>query len=124
MELKLSDMMDQVKDVQIDIGEKDVASVERIKEETMQKIHNTKAHLPTAGKFSRVGVIAAVMVAILCVTAAAAVAVKWGGFAFTGSMSAAEIEALLNEAETAVSSEYVESDGTVQYVYTRYPDVA
>lgn len=115
MDLKLSDMMDQVKDVQIDIGEKDVASVERIKEETMKKIHNTKAHLPTAGKFSKVGVIAAVMAAILCVTVAAAV-VKWGGFALTGSMSTAEIEALLNEAETTVASEYVESDGTVHYL--------
>lgn len=115
MELKLSDMMDQVKDVQIDIGEKDVASVERIKEEAMKKIHNTKAHLPTAGKFSRVGVIAAVIAAILCVTAAATVAVKWGGFAFTGSMSAAEIEALLNEAERTASRKLVERDGTVHY---------
>lgn len=115
MDLKISDMIDQVEDVQIEIGEKDVASAERIKEGTMKKIHDAKANLPTAGKFSRVGVIAAVMAAILCVTAAAAAVVKWGGFALTGSMSAAEIEALLNEAERAVSWKHVERDGTVHY---------
>lgn len=101
MGLKISDMMDHVENIQIEIGEKNVASVERIKEKTMKKVHDAKANLPTAGKFSRMGVIAAVMAAILCVSAAAAAVVKWGGFALTGSMSAAEIEALLNEAETA-----------------------
>lgn len=116
MGLKISDMMDHVENIQIEIGEKNVASVERIKEKTMKKVHDAKVNLPTAGKFSRVGVIAAVMAAILCVTAAAAAVVKWGGFALTGSMSAAEIEALLNEAETAVSSAYVEEDGTVHYL--------
>ena len=114
MDLKISDMLDHVENIQIEIGEKNVASVERIKEKTMKKVHDAKVNLPTAGKFSRVGVIAAVMAAILCVTAAAVV--KWGGFALTGSMNAAEIEALLNEAETTVASEYVESDGTVHYL--------
>lgn len=109
-------MLDHVENIQIKIEEKDVASTERIKEETMKKIHNTKANIHTARKLSKVGVIAAVMVAILCVTAAAAVVIKWGGFAFTGSMNAAEIEALLNEAETTVASKYVESDGTVHYL--------
>lgn len=116
MDLKISDMLDHGENIQIKIEEKDVASTERIKEETMKKIHNTKANIPTARKLSKVGVIAAVMAVILCVTAAAAVVVRWGGFAFTGSMNAAEIEALLNEARTSVTSEYVDSDGMVHYL--------
>lgn len=116
MDLKISDMLDHVENIQIEIEEKDVASAERVKEETMKKIHNTKANIHTARKLSKAGVIAAVMVALLCVTAAAAVVIKWSGFALTEGMSAEEIEALLNEASTAVASAYEDSDGTVHYL--------
>lgn len=114
MDLKISDMLDHMENIQIEIGEKDVASAERIKKQTMKKIRDAKADIHAAGKLSKMGTAAAVVAVLLCITAAAAV-MKWGGFAFTEGMDAKEIEALLSEAETAVSWKRVERDGTVHY---------
>ncbi len=44
MKLKISDMLDRVENIPVDIEEKDIASTERIKVATMKKIHQTKSH--------------------------------------------------------------------------------
>ena len=74
---------------------KTAVSADRIRTAVLKKVCSMPSRFPLAGRLSRVGFIAAVMAAVLCVTAAAA-AVKRSGFAFIGGRSDAEKSALLH----------------------------
>lgn len=115
MKLRISDLMDHAEPLPVELKQKDTVSADRIKAAALQKVRGASTRAPFAGRLSRAGLIAAVLAAALCVTAAAA-AVKWSGFAFTGGMSDAEKAALLQSASTMVASELVEPDGTVHYL--------
>ena len=115
MKLRISDLMDHADPIPVELRQKDAVSADRIKAAALKKVRSAPSRLPLAGRLSRAGLIAAAMAAVLCVTAAAA-AVKWSGFAFTGGMSDAEKSALLQSASTMVAGELVEPDGTVHYL--------
>lgn len=115
MKLKISDMMDHVESIPVEMQEKNIASAKRIKEATMKKIGKTQSKVFIMKKISRVGIIAAVMAATLCVTVAAAAVIKWGGFAFTNNMSDAEKEAFIKDVSTVYSREYEDKNGNVHY---------
>lgn len=118
MKLKISDMMDYVENIPVDIREKDIASIERIKEATMKKIQDTKTspYTRTARKFSKAVIVAAVMAATLCVTVAAAAVIKWGGFAFTDGMSDADKQAFIENASVLHAGEYEDGNGYTHYL--------
>lgn len=116
MKIKISDMMDHVENVPVEIGEKDIASVKLIKEATMKKIHKTSSQTHVVRKISRAGIVAAVMVAILSITAFAAVVIKWGGCAFTDGMTDAEKNAFIKDASMLYSREYEDKNGYVHYL--------
>lgn len=116
MKLNISDMMDHVDSIPVEIREKDIASVERIKEATMKKIHRTSSKAHVAGRISKAGIAAAVVAATLCITAAAAAVIQWGGFAFTAGMTDAEKDALIEEVSGLACSEYEDENGYVHYL--------
>lgn len=116
MKAKISDMMDHLDGISIDIRETDIASSERIKEATMKKIHDIKSmDSHRTRKFFRAGLIAAVLVVCTLLSAAAVAVFEWSGFASTSGMSKSEKEALLAEASTGTVA-MVEPDGTVHYL--------
>lgn len=116
MKLKISDMIGHADSIPFEIREKDIASVEMIKEATMTKIHSTPSHTRIARKISKAGIVAAVMAAALCITAAAVNIIKWGGFAFTDGMSDVEKNALIEEVSRLGCSEYEDKNGHVHYL--------
>lgn len=116
MKIKISDMMDHVENVPVEIREKEIASAERIKTVTMKKIHNTSAQTHVVRKIAKAGIAAAVMVAALSITVAAAAVIKWGGFAFTDGMSEAEKNAFIRDASMLYSQEYEDENGNVHYL--------
>ena len=116
MKVNISDMMDHVESIPLAIREKDIASAERIKEATMKKIHGSSTQTHGKRKISRIGIVAAVIAATLCVTAAGAAVMKWSGFAFTDGMSNAEKAALIKNATTIHSYVMEDADGYVHYV--------
>ena len=116
MKIKISDMMDHVENVPVEIREKDISSAELIKEATMKKIHKTSSQTHVVRKISKAGIVAAVMVATLSITVAAAAVIKWGGFAFTDGMTNAEKNALIEEVSRLVCTEYEDKNGYVHYL--------
>lgn len=98
MKLKISDMMDDLPCIPVEIGEKEFVTASRIRAQTMQRLHAEAAQGKPVRRISGVGLAAAVIAAALCVSATAAVvAHKWPGFVFTGSMSEAEKDRMLEE---------------------------
>ena len=116
MKIKISDMMDHVENTPVEIREKDIASAELIKEATMKKIHERSSQTHVVRKISKAGMIAAVMVAILSISVAAAAVIKWGGFAFTDGMTNAEKNALIEEVSQLGCTEYEDKNGYVHYL--------
>lgn len=116
MEIKISDMMDHVENVSVEIREKDLASAERIKEAAMKKIRNPPAQAHAVRKIAKAGIAAAVVAAALSMTVAAAAVIKWGGFAFTDGMSEAEKNAFIRDASVRYSQEYEDENGDVHYL--------
>lgn len=117
MKAKISDMMDHIEGVSVEIREKDPASPERIKEATLKKIHDTKSAVSHgARKFFPASLIAAVLAVCMLLSITAFAVFKWNGFASTAGMSETEKEALLEEAATALTMEQVDPDGTVHYL--------
>lgn len=120
MKAKISDMMDHLDGISVDIRETDIASSERIKEATMKKIHDIKS-MDSHGrrrrrKVFRAGLIAAVLVVCTLLSATAVAVSQWHGFASTAGMSKTEKDALLAEAATAGAMQMVGPDGTVHYL--------
>ena len=124
MKIKISDMMDHVENVPVEIREKDISSAELIKEASMKKIHKTSSQTHVVRKISKAGIVAAVMVATLSITVAAAAVIKWGGFAFTDGMTNAEKNALIEEVSQLGCIEYVDENGNVHYLDENGEEVA
>ena len=82
----------------------------------MKKIRRTSAQTHVVRKVSRLGLVAVLLAAALSITAVAAGALLWGGFAFTGGMSRAEKNALLEEVSRLVCTEYEDENGYVHYL--------
>ena len=89
------------------------ASVERIKELSMKKIHS----IPKKRHISAKVIAAVAIVATLGITAAAVTVANSWGFTDTSELSAAEIEALLEEAAIGHYVERVDKHGNVSYLY-------
>lgn len=116
MKIKISDMMDHVEPISLELREQEPASIERIKEATMSKIQNiSKNKTQTVRRISHAGLIAFAAAMTLCLTVVAAVVIQWNGFAFTEDLSFAEKKALLEEGSTACTGEMIETDGTTHY---------
>lgn len=116
MKLKISDMMDDLPCIPVEIGEKEFVTASRIRAQTMQRLHAEAAQGKPVRRISGVGLAAAVIAAALCVSATAAVvAHKWPGFVFTGSMSEAEKDRMLEETSVIHAMEQIDTDGTVHY---------
>lgn len=116
MKIKISDMMDHVENVPVEIREKDISSAELIKEATMKKIHKTSSQTHVVRKISKAGIVAAAMAATLSITVAAAAVIKWGGFTFTDGMTNAEKNALIEEVSQLGCTERVDENGSVHYL--------
>lgn len=116
MKLKISDMMDHIECIPVELREKDIASTERIKEATMKKIQRTPSQTHAARKISKAGIVAAVVAVTLCVTAASAAVIKWGGFALTTGMSEAEKTALLEDASRLYAGSVEDRNGYIHYL--------
>ena len=116
MKLKISDMMDDLPCIPVGIGEKELVSASRIRAQTTQRLHAEAAQGKPVRRISGAGLAAAVIAAALCVSATAAVvAHKWPGFVFTGNMSEAEKEQMLEETSVLHAMEQIDADGTVHY---------
>lgn len=114
MKIKISDMLDHLDGELIETEEMEAASLNRIKEKTMDKIHKEEKKNHSWLGLTRKGLVAAGLAAALCVSAAAYVVVNWEGFARTDDLTDREITQLLEQAETG-ELELVETDGTVHY---------
>jgi len=124
LKVKISDMMDHVENVPVEIREKDITSAELIKEATMKKIHKTSSQIHVVRKISKAGIVAAVMVATLSISVAAAAVIKWGGFAFTSGMTNAEKNALIEEVSQLGCTAYEDKNGYVHYLNENGEEVA
>ena len=71
MKLKISDMMDNVTPTTVEINETENISTDRIKKRTMEMLHSEGQQTRPAKRFSRVGIVAAIIAASLCVSASA-----------------------------------------------------
>ena len=116
MKMKISDMMDHIRDDSVPIQIREIASCEKIKEATMEKLHEkAKAKKPSL-KASRLLLVAALIVLALSVTVSAATTIRTGRFTVIDNMSDGEIKILIDEASMAVAAEYEDADGTVHYL--------
>lgn len=129
MKIRISDIMDQIECTPVELSEQNGFSSRRVREKTLQKIHNasTKYNLkekfsrmrriPKAVKIPKVGITIAVLVLCISTTATAGVIMKWNGFVYTGGLNRQEKEALMEEAGTAYAGAIVnEIDGSVHYL--------
>lgn len=114
MKIKISDMMDDFDSIPIEIQEKDIASADQIKETVMKKIHKEASSNRVARKISKVGIVAAVVAAVLCITAMAGF-IDWDGFSFTEGMNKVEKDTLIEKVAVMGCTESVDKDGTVHY---------
>lgn len=115
MKVKISDMMDYINDDSVKIQEKEIASVNRIKEATMKRIEKESSVTNfKPRKISRVGMIVAVLVLSMMFTGSVFAYLNWDGFANTSEMSKAEKEALLKD-NVAFAVESVDAGGNVYY---------
>ncbi|MCM1543058.1 MAG: hypothetical protein NC121_17610 [Blautia sp.] len=123
MEIKISDMMDQMEFGEIDLQERGTFSSQRIGEKTLEMIRNASMDLVVTGKRSgmrripRAGIAIAALVCCFSITAAAGVIIKWNGFTYTDGLNRQEKAALLKEAGTVYAGMMVdERDGSVHYL--------
>lgn len=116
MKVKISDMMDYITDDSVNVYEKEIASVNRIKEATMKKIEKESSVANFyAIKISKVSIIIAVFALSMMFTGTVFAYLNWNGFANTSEMSEYEKEALL-ENNIAFAGEEIDSDGNVHYL--------
>ncbi|MCM1303502.1 MAG: hypothetical protein NC305_05590 [Lachnospiraceae bacterium] len=117
MKIKISDMMDQMEFGEIDLQERDNFSPQRIREKTLEKIHNAPTRFFLTRKIPRAGIAIAALVCCFSITVAAGGLIKWSGFTYMDGLNRQEKEALLKEAGTAYAGMLVdERDGSVHYL--------
>ena len=92
-------------------------SADRIKRETLEKIHSNAPTARFTGKIPKTGIAVALLALCISTTAAAGVVMRWTGFAYTEDLSTAEKETLMEDASTGYAGEMVnELDGSVHYL--------
>ena len=117
MKIRISDIMDQVECTVVELQERGSFSLQRVREKTLQSIHNTPGESHFMRKIPRMGIAVAALIFCFSITAAAGIVIKWNGFAYTNGLSRREKEALLEEAGTAYAGAIVnEIDGSVHYL--------
>lgn len=114
LKMNISDMMDHVEGVPIEMEEGENVPIQGIQRAVRAKIREQAARPAAGGRLARAWP-AAAAAALLCATAAAAV-IQWNGFAFTQGMSREERAALVAQGETAVASQYEDAAGNVYYL--------
>ena len=113
MKSNISDMMEHLECIPIELGVAEGVSAEHIREKTMQKVHTASARRHGGRRLSRLVILAAALVLMLSVTAGAAL--NWNGFSFTGGMSRSAKRALLDEVQSLTAGAEIDQDGTVHY---------
>lgn len=112
--MKISDLMDSAEPraVELQVG-KDIP-LHAVKSATLHKIR-AATHRPIP-RLSKLGLIAAIVAGVLCVTAAGAASVlHWTGFAETEKLSGAEKASLLEQAASTGTQE-IDQDGNVHFI--------
>lgn len=116
LKIKISDMMDHINDDSVKIQEREIASVNRIKEATMRRIEKESAVANfKSRKISRVSMIVAALVLSMLFTGSVFAHLNWDGFANTSEMSKSEKEALLKN-DVAFAGESIDPEGNVHYL--------
>lgn len=117
MKINISDMMDYAECIPVTMQEKEITSADRIKRETLKKIHSDAPTARFTGKIPKTGVAVALLALCISTTAAAGVVMRWTGFAYTEDLSTAEKETLMKDASTGYAGEMInELDGSVHYL--------
>ena len=117
MKINISDMMDHTDCIPVKMQEKEIISTDRIKRETLKKIHSNAPTARLTGKIPKTGIAVALLALCISTTAAAGVVMRWTGFAYTEDLSTAEKETLMKDASTGYAGEMVnELDGSVHYL--------
>ncbi|MCD7887585.1 MAG: hypothetical protein LUG44_08215 [Clostridiales bacterium] len=115
MKIRISDLMDHMEAVPVEMQERGQVSADRIQEGTMKKIKNAPRRRRMTRRVTKIGLVAAVLAGLLCLTAAGVAVAKWTGFALTDGMSDWEKSALLEQASVAVAGMSEDADGTTHY---------
>lgn len=116
MKTKISDLMDYAEPQVIGLFEKDIASIDSVKEATMKKVKESSAKEFKFRRIPKFGAIAATIAVFMCISVIAYAVVHWNGFARTGNMSKAEKEQLLSDASVGFAGEYEDENGYVHYL--------
>ena len=114
MKIRISDMMDGLEAPPVDMHTDVPMSVERVQNMTLNKIRRPRRIGRLTGRLSKTGILIAVLVSLFSISAIAAMVLHWDGFAFTGHLTEAEKQELL-ETATATNTESVDRDGNVHY---------
>ena len=83
MKIRISDIMDQVECTAVELQERGSFSMQRVREKTLQTIHNASGESHFMRKIPRMGIAVAALVFCFSITAAAGIVIKWTGFAYT-----------------------------------------
>ena len=97
LKMNISDMMDHVESIPIQMEEGENVPIQGIQRAVRAKIREQAARPAAGGRLARAWP-AAAAAALLCATAAAAV-IQWNGFAFTQGMSREERSALVAQGD-------------------------
>lgn len=117
MKIRISNMMDYTECIPLEWQERGNISAYRIKTKTLNKIHELPSTARHVWKIPKAGIVIAVLALCISITAVAATATNWNGFAYTGDLSGREQKALMRDATTAYPSAVVnECDGSVHYL--------
>ena len=120
MKTRISDMMDYLEEVSVNLRETEVASIDNIKEVTMQKI-KTETVTHKTRKNSKMGMIVAALAATLLLAGTVAAHSNWDGFAYISELSKAEKKALSQENSVSMTS--VDPDGNVHYLNAKGEEI-
>ena len=116
MKINISDMMDHTDCIPVEMQEKEIISADRIKRETLEKIHRNGPTARFIGKIPKAGIAVALLALCISTTAAAGVVMRWTGFAYTEGLSTAEKETLMENASSGYAEMINELDGSVHYL--------
>lgn len=112
MKIRISDMLDHMDGLPVNVNDRTDANPDTIKSMTLQKVHAARK---TTRRLPKLGVIAAVLALCLLGTVTVFACVNWTGFAFTGGMTHAEKQAILQDNDNG-TTQLIEPDGTVHYL--------
>ena len=117
MKIKISDMMDHVACIPIDLQKRGEISTDQVKKTTLEKIHDIPSKTRSLRNIPKAGFAVAALALCISITALAARTINWNGFAYMDGLSGREKKALLQDATTAYAMSIAnEADGSVHYL--------